>query len=73
MTHLKLNGLPFQIENIDNIDMRDYPDFCDAYIEEATVFENDEWRSATDAEIDQANDELADAINEMIHDEQLYL
>lgn len=70
---MKLNGKPFQIEHIDGIDMRDYPDFCDAYIEEASVFENDEWRSATDAEIEQANDELADAINEMIHDEQLYL
>jgi hypothetical protein len=73
MTRLKLNGLPFQIEHIDGIYMQDYPDFCDAYIEEAIVFENNEWRSATDAEIDQANDELADVINETIHDEQLYL
>lgn len=70
---LKLNDKPFQIEHIDGIYMQDYPDFCDAYIEEATVFENSEWRSATDAEIDQANDLFCDAINEMIHDEQLYL
>lgn len=70
---MKLNGKPFQIEYIDNIDMRDYPDFCDAYIEEAIVFDNDEWRPATDAEIDQANDQFSSEINEMIHDEQLYL
>ena len=70
---MKLNGKPFEIENIDGIYTNDYPDFCDAYIEDASVFEDGEWRSATDAEIDQANDEFYDAINEMIHSEQLYL
>lgn len=72
-TNMKLNDLPFKIEHIDNIQMADYPDFCDAYIEEASVLENGEWRDATDAEIDQANDELADVINETIHGDQLYL
>lgn len=71
--HLKLNNKPFVIENIDGIDTYDYPDFCDAYIEDASVFDNNEWRSATDAEIDQANDELCDSINETIHNNQLYL
>ena len=69
----KLNNKPFVIEHIDGIYTNDYPDFCDAYIEEAVVFENNEWRSATDAELDQANDTMSCEINEMIHNEQLYL
>lgn len=70
---MKLNGKPFNIESIDGIEMRDYPNFCDAYIDDASVLEDGKWRSATDAEIDQANDELRDSLNEIIHDEQLYL
>ena len=70
---MTLNGKPFEIENIDGIYMHDYPDFCDAYIEDASVLEGGEWRSATDAEIDQANDEFYDVLNEIIHDKQLYL
>jgi len=70
---MKLNGKPFEIENIDGIYTHDYPDFCDAYIEDASVLEDGKWRSATDAEIDQANDEFYDGINEMIHNDQLYL
>ena len=70
---MTLNGKPFEIENIDGIYMHDYPDFCDAYIEEASVLEGGEWRSATDAEIDQANDKFYDVLNEIIHDKQLYL
>ena len=70
---IKLNNKLFVIEHIDAIYMHDYPDFCDAYIEEASVFENDKWRDATEAEIDQANDLFSSEINEMIHSEQLYL
>jgi len=70
---MKLNGKPFAIENIDGIYMHDYPDFCDAYIEDASILEDGKWRSATDAEIDQANDEFYDTINEIIHSDQLYL
>lgn len=70
---MKLNGKPFNIESIDGIEMRDYPDFCDAYIDDASVLEDGKWRSATDAEIDQANDEFYDVLNEIIHDQQLYL
>ena len=71
--HIKLNNKTFVIEHIDAVHTNDYPDFCDAYIEEASVFENDEWRDATEAEIDQANDLFTSEINEMIHSEQLYL
>ena len=71
---LTLNGKDFEITYIADIDMRDYPDFCDAYIEEANILDDDgEWRPATDAEIEQANDQFSSEINEMIHDQQLYL
>ena len=70
---MTLNGKPFEIENIDGIHTNDYPDFCDAYIEDASILEDGKWRSATDAEIDQANDEFYDDINEIIHNDQLYL
>ena len=44
-----------QISNIqiDGIDHRDYPDYCDAYIMTAKV----EGRMATDEELDQMNDD----------------
>ena len=38
---------------IDGLDTRDYPDFCDAFICDATV----EGRKATDEELDQMNDD----------------
>ena len=38
---------------IDDIDHRDYPDYCDAYIMTAKV----EGRMATDEELDQMNDD----------------
>jgi hypothetical protein len=44
-----------QISNIqiDGVDHRDYPDYCDAYIMTAKV----EGRMATDEELDQMNDD----------------
>ena len=44
-----------QISNIeiDGLDMRDYPDFVDAYIMDARV----DGRRATDEELDQMNDD----------------
>lgn len=38
---------------IDGVDHRDYPDYCDAYIMTAKV----EGRMATDEELDQMNDD----------------
>ncbi len=44
-----------QISNIqiDGLDPRDYPDFCDAFIMDAQV----DGRQATDEELDQMNDD----------------
>ena len=52
------NGLTASDFEVDGIDTRDYPDFCDAFICDATVLENGEWRDATDLEIDELNEDL---------------
>ena len=41
---------------VDNVDMRDYPDFCDAYISAAKIEENGVWRDLTEEELDELND-----------------
>ena len=53
---------------IDNINMKDYPDFVDAYIIYA---EDDNGTPLTDIELDQLND--SGFVNEYIHDNQLYV
>jgi len=51
------SGLVATDFDVDGIDTRDYPDFCDAYICDASVIENGEWRDATDDEIDELNED----------------
>ena len=49
-----------------DIDMQDYPKFCDAYIESADI----DGKPATDAELDAINENynfLYDAITDAIH------
>lgn len=55
---------------IDGIDMRDYPDFVDAFFSYA---EDHKGRELTDAEIDSLNDQHYVLTNEIIHDQQLYM
>lgn len=52
-----LSGLIASDFVVEGIDTADYPDFCDAYIESASVFENGEWRDATDDELDELNED----------------
>jgi len=51
------SGLVATDFEVDGIDTRDYPDFCDAFICDASVIENGEWRDATDDEIDELNED----------------
>ena len=57
MNYTLKSGLVATDFEVDGIDTRDYPDFCDAYIETASVNENGEWRDATEAELDELNDD----------------
>lgn len=42
---------------IDGVDFRDYPKFCDAYICSANVYDNGEYREATEFELDELNED----------------
>lgn len=57
MEYTLKSGLVASDFDVDGIDTRDYPDFCDAYICDASVKENGEWRDATEAEIDELNED----------------
>ena len=57
MKYTLKSGLVATDFDVDGIDTRDYPDFCDAYICDASVIENGEWRDATDDEIDELNED----------------
>lgn len=41
---------------VDGIDYRDYPDFCDSYISDMEVKDSGEWRKATEEELDEINE-----------------
>ena len=56
-----------KVENIviDGIDTRDYPDFCDAYIESADNAETGE--ALTEAELDTLNED-GDFVHEAVYE-----
>ena len=55
---MTINKLHIDDVQVEGIDYSDYPDFCDAYIESASIIENDgEIRDATDEELDAINDD----------------
>ena len=64
-TKLQLNGRTVVDAVIDNIDMRDYPDFCDAYYESA-VYEDG--TALTDDELEELREQNFDAFYEQITD-----
>ena len=57
MTSYLKSGLEVSDFEVDGIDTRDYPDFCDAYICDASVKENGEWRDATEEELNELNED----------------
>ena len=52
MSHVKLDYSKIEIVEIDGIDHKDYPDYCDAWISAATV----DGVEATDEQLDEMND-----------------
>ena len=52
------NGISREISSvvIDGVDRRDYPDFCDSYVDTMDVLDNGEWRKATEQELDEISD-----------------
>ena len=60
-----LNGLEVADLEVDGIDPRDYPDFCDAYIADASILENGKWREATEQELDELSND-SDLVYEQV-------
>lgn len=64
-TKLELNGRAVVDATVDGIDLRDYPDFCDAYFDSA-VYEDG--TALTDDELIELTDNNQDAVHEMVYD-----
>ncbi len=64
---MTLNGKDCEIADIevDAVDTRDYPDFCDAFICSASILEDGTWREATEAECEKIGDKFPDVVNEI--------
>ncbi len=61
MNNSKLDISLLENVQIDGIDTRDYPDFCDAYISHAEIG----GRELTEAELDWVNDNFGSFIHEL--------
>ena len=64
-TKLQLNGRAVVDATVDGIDMKDYPDFCDAYFDSACY---EDGTALTDDELIELTDTNFDALHEMIYD-----
>ena len=64
-TKLELNGRAVIDAKIDGIDMRDYPDFCDAYFDSAFY---EDGTALTDDELIQLTNDNGMTLHEMIFD-----
>jgi len=64
-TKLQLNGLTVVDATVDGIDMKDYPDFCDAYFDSACY---EDGTALTDDELIELTDTNFDALHEAVYD-----
>jgi hypothetical protein len=62
---MKLNGMKVVDVEVDGVDSRDYPDFCDAYFVEA-YYENGV--KLTNSELDDLQELYPEVVNEMAYD-----
>jgi hypothetical protein len=62
---LQLRGRTVIDASVDGIDMRDYPDFCDAYFDSAFY---EDGTALTDDELIELTDTNFDALHEMVYD-----
>ena len=53
------------IKNVGGVDSRDYPDFCDAFIEEAEW--KDTGKSLSETELETLTEEFPEVVNEYAH------
>lgn len=65
MKNININSI-----EIEGIDIKDYPDYCDAFISYA------EYKDGTilnDEQVEKLNEDHSEIVNELIHENQLYL
>jgi hypothetical protein len=60
---MELKGRAVEVDGVDDVDSRDYPDFCDAHFVGAVFVDTGE--ELTDAEYVELQDKYADLLNEM--------
>jgi len=63
---MKLNNRNVVDAEVENVDPKDYPDFCDAYF--CYAIWEDTKEELTDEELMQLTMECGDELNEMAHD-----
>lgn len=63
---MKLNNRNVVSAEVENVDPKDYPDFCDAYF--CYAIWEDTKEQLTDEELMQLTFECGDSLNEMAHD-----
>lgn len=63
---MQLNGRIVEVEGVDDVDSRDYPDFCDAHFYGAVFADTGE--ELTDAQYDELHDKYADVLWEMAYE-----
>lgn len=66
---MELHGRTVEVEGVEDVDPRDYPDFCDAHFVGAHFVDTGE--ELTDDEYDELDEKYADVLNEMAY-ESLY-
>jgi hypothetical protein len=63
---MQLNGRAVEVDGVEDVDSRDYPDFCDAHFVGARFVDTGE--ELTDAEYEQLSDQYADVLWEMAYE-----
>lgn len=63
---MELNGRLVEVDGVDDVDPRDYPDFCDAHFVGARFVDTGE--ELTDAEYEELNEKYAEELWEMAYE-----
>ena len=55
---MKIDSKHIADVEFEGIDHSDIPDYCDAFISEASILDGQEWREATHEELEEMNDDF---------------
>jgi len=63
---MELNGRLVEVDGVEDVDSRDYPDFCDAHFVGARFVDTGE--ELSDAEYEELSDKYADVLWDMAYE-----